>query len=128
MTLLKRFIAVLLMMCSIQAFAASESTINQYTDDFMQALNARVELTAEQKRALRPVLFNSLNAREDVIASYLGQQGLGVKRQIRDALLPLNENLQSEVQTILTPEQFDAFKQVQDRNQDEVRDRINREF
>lgn len=126
--MLKKLIALIFLFCATQVFAATEQTINEYTDEFIDALNARTELTLEEKKALRPVLFDSLNAREDVIASYMGQQGLSVKRQIRDALTPINENLQSKAQKILTPEQFDAFKQVQSRNQDAVRERINRDF
>ena len=126
--MIKRLLAVLFLFCATQAFAASQQTINQYTDDFMTALNSKVELTPEQTRALRPVLMTNLNAREDVIATYIGQKGMGVKRQIRDALQPINQKMQSEAQDILTPDQFEAFKSVQSDNQDAVRDRINRDF
>lgn len=128
MTMIKRFMAVIFLLTASHAFAASQETINQYTNDFMAALNQKVQLTDEQKKALRPVLVNNLNAREDVIASYMGQKGMGVKRQIRDALQPINQQMQGEAQQILTPEQFEAFKQVQSDNQDNVRDRINRDF
>ena len=113
---------------ALASFAASTDTINQYTDSFMSALSSQTSLSDEQKRALRPVVFNNLNAREDVIASYLGQKGMNVKMQIRDALQPINQKMQSEAQSILTPAQLDAFKQVQASKQDEVRDRINRDF
>jgi hypothetical protein len=126
--MIKRFITILCLLCATQVFAASQQTINQYADNFMTALNAKTPLTEEQKKTLRPVLVTNLNAREDVISSYMGQKGMGVKRQIRDALQPINEQMQGEAQNILTPEQFEAFKQVQSDNQDEVRDRINRDF
>jgi hypothetical protein len=125
---MKKLLATLFLFLTTQAFAASPQTANQYADDFMTSLNSKVQLTEEQKRALRPVLTTNINAREDVISSYMGQKGMGVKRQIRDALQPINEKMQSEVQDILTPDQFDAFKQVQSDNQDKVRDRINRDF
>lgn len=125
---MKKLLATLFLFLTTQAFAASTQTVNQYADDFMTALNSKVQLTEEQKRALRPVLVTNINAREDVISTYMGQKGMNVKRQIRDALQPINEKMQSEVQEILSPDQFDAFKQVQSDNQDKVRDRINRDF
>lgn len=124
----KKLLAAALILFTTTVFAASQEVINQYTDDFMKALNSKVQLTQEQKTALRPVLFNNLNAREDVIASYMGQKGIDVKRQIRDALQPINQKMQSEAQNILSSDQFDAFKDVQSDNQDAVRDRINRDF
>jgi hypothetical protein len=128
MTIFKKMCAVVLMFWMSHALAATQDTINRMTDDFLKDLEQQVQLTDEQKKSLRPVLFNSLNAREDVIASYMGQKGMSVKKQIRDQLQPINLNLQSEAQTILTPEQFDAFKKVQEKNQDVVRERINRDF
>lgn len=124
----KKISAILLMLCINQAYAAPESSINQMTQDFMTRLEQKVQLTPEQKASLQPVLFNNLNAREDVIASYQGQSGMSVKMQIRDRLQPINLNMQSEAQNILTPDQFDAFKQVQESNQAEVKARINSQF
>jgi len=128
MTTLKKLCAILLMFCMSHAYAATQDTINRMTEDFMKDLEQKVQLTDQQKKSLQPVLFNNLNAREDVIASYMGQKGMSVKKKIRDQLQPINLNLQSEAQNILTPEQFDAFKKVQEKNQDVVRERINRDF
>jgi uroporphyrinogen-III synthase len=128
MTILKKLCAVILMCCMSHAFAATQDSINRMTEDFMDSLAQRVTLTEAQKESLQPVLFNNLNAREDVIASYLGQKGMSVKMKIRDQLQPINLNMQSEAQSILTPEQFDAFKLVQETKQAEVKERINRDF
>jgi hypothetical protein len=128
MTMFKKLCAVVLMFCMSHAYAATQDTINRMTEDFMKDLEQKVQLTDQQKKSLQPVLFNNLNAREDVIASYMGQKGMSVKKKIRDQLQPINLNLQSEAQNILTPEQFDAFKKVQEKNQDAVRERINRDF
>jgi len=128
MTTLKKLCAILLMFCMSHAYAATQDTINRMTEDFMKDLEQKVQLTDQQKKSLQPVLFNNLNAREDVIASYMGQKGMSIKKKIRDQLQPINLNLQSEAQNILTPEQFDAFKKVQEKNQDVVRERINRDF
>jgi gas vesicle protein len=125
---MKKTLATALLLFTSIAFSAPAEIINQYTADFMGALNSKVQLTQEQETALKPILFNNINAREDVISSYMGQTGLGVKMQIRDALQPINEKMQAEAQAVLTPEQFDAFKAVQQKNQESVKSRINKDF
>lgn len=125
---MKKLLAIALIFCTVHAFAASKEVVDQYVNTFMAQLEQRVQLTPEQKTALQPVLFNGINAREDVIASYMGQKGMGVKMQIRDALQPINENMQSEAQDILTTEQYNAFKSVQSENQRAVKSRINSNF
>jgi len=126
--MLKKLIASALMFFAAQSFAAPKEVVNQYVDAFMNSLTQKVQLTDTQKDALRPVLYNNINAREDVITSYMGQKGMSVKKQIRDALQPINANMQSEAQDILTPEQFDAFKDVQQSNQEAVKARVNQNF
>lgn len=126
--MLKKLIAITLMLFAAQTFAAPKQVVDQYVNAFMDSLTQKVQLSNEQKTALQPVLFNNINAREDVISSHMGQKGMSVKMQIRDALEPINQNMQSEAQNILNPEQFNAFKDVQKTNQEAVKARINQNF
>lgn len=126
--MLKKLLAISLMFFAAYSLAAPKEVVDQYVNAFMDSLTQKVQLTNDQKTALRPVLFNNINAREDVITSYMGQKGMSVKKQIRDALEPINQNMQSEAQNILNPDQFNAFKDVQKGNQEAVKARINQTF
>jgi hypothetical protein len=110
------------------AFAACEPMVQSYTTEFMEELQEKVTLTPEQQDAMEGIMQSGINEREDIINSYQGQKGLKVKRQMRTELQSANEQTRSEVQQVLDDEQYQAFLEVQEKNQEKVRERINRDF
>lgn len=110
------------------AFAACEPMVKSYTAEFMEELQAKVDLTPEQQAAMEEIMYNGINEREDIINSYQGQKGLKVKKKMRDELQAANATTRSEAQEVLTDEQYKAFVEIQEKNQEKIRERINREF
>lgn len=111
------------------AYADNATYAQSQAQEFIQALDAKTKLTPEQQDSLKTIMINSINQREAIIKSHQGQKGIMVKKQIRGELETLNETTQSEVKNIpLDDQQYQAFLDVQQARQEQLRDRINSEF
>lgn len=107
---------------------ADPSSVESESQDFMQTLEAKTILTTEQQDGMKKIIEDSINQREQIIASHQGEKGIQVKKQIRDELETLNGKTQSEVQKVLDQQQYQAYLDVQEAREDRIRDRINSQF
>lgn len=122
------FVALFAFVFYANAFAIDEAYVKTQTQSFMQDLDAKITLSAEQKTEMEKILSDSISQRETIIAKYKGQKGIGVKKKIRDELEAVNASTQAQVQKVLTEQQYKDFLTVQEAHKQQVRDRINSEF
>ncbi|MGA2655691.1 MAG: hypothetical protein ABSF18_06905 [Gammaproteobacteria bacterium] len=118
--ILQVFIALLTLAFFTSAFAVEEAYVQSQAQAFMQDLQAKTTLTAEQQTQMKQILTHSINERENAIAKY--------QRNIRNDLEAINATTQSEVQKVLNDQQYKAFLEVQDARKQQIRQRIESEF
>jgi hypothetical protein len=115
------------------AAGAQESNSNDAGFRLEQAMT-RLALNDAQKKALAPVLKDTLSAQQAILASYgidieKGErpaQGLGIRNAMamKRELDALRANTLKTVSGILSAEQLDEFKRMQAEGQAEMRERI----
>jgi hypothetical protein len=115
------------------AAGAQESNSNDAGLRLEQAMT-RLALNDAQKKALAPVLKDTLSAQQAILGSYgidieKGErpaQGLGIRNAMamKRELDALRANTLKTVSGILSAEQLDEFKRMQAERQAEMRERI----
>ena len=100
----------------------------------MEETRARLNLSDEQVEALTPVLKESMTAQQSILSKYgvnleggsNGGQQLGLReaRAMKKELDFVRTETLDTVDDILTDEQFDEFKRIQEERRAEMRQRI----
>lgn len=126
--ILKVFMTLLAVTFYANVFAADQAYVDSQVKSFMQDLQAKTTLTAEQQTQMQKILTDSITKRENAIAKYQGQSGMSVKMSIRNDLEAINASTQTEVQQVLNEQQYQSFLAVQDVHKEQVKKRINNEF
>ena len=100
----------------------------------MEETRARLNLSDEQVEALTPVLKQSMTAQQSILSKYgvnleggsNGGQQLGLReaRAMKKELDVVRTETLDTVDDILTDEQFDEFKRIQEERRAEMRQRI----
>ncbi len=122
------FIAVLSLLFFSTVFAVDQASVDSQVQAFMQDLEAKTTLTADQQTQMKQILTQSINDREAALAKYKGKSGMSVKRDIRNDLEAINSKTQSEVKKVLDDQQYKAFLEVQDARKQQIKQRIEKEF
>jgi hypothetical protein len=122
------FIAVLSLFFFSNVFAVDQAAVDSQVQSFMQDLQAKTTLTAEQQTQMKQILTHSINDREAALAQYKGQSGMSVKRDIRNDLEAINGKTQNEVKKVLNEQQYKAFLEVQDARKQQIKQRVENEF
>ncbi len=96
----------------------------------------RLELTEEQIEQVEPVLRESAAARHEILSKYgmdpesrqssEGKPGMREMRTMRKEMEAVRKNVLDQLEPILSEEQFQEFKLMQDERRAEMRERIRR--
>jgi hypothetical protein len=126
--------AMLFILSLFSAPAGAEDERAAMAKEQMQETFERLELTDEQIEQVRPVLQESASAQREILASYgmdpQGRQasakkpGLRQMKAMRKEMHAVRENTLSELDPILSDEQFAEFKLIQQERQAEMRERM----
>ena len=100
----------------------------------MQKTIERLELTDEQLEQVKPVLQGAASEQQKILASYgmdpqsrqnaTSKPGIRKMRAMRSEMDAVRENTLSELGPILSDEQMEEFKLIQEERQAEMRERM----
>jgi len=99
----------------------------------MEETEERLQLTDEQRDAVRPILEDSYMQRQAILEKYgidlestnrSDRPGRRTLRQIRNDLNRENEETTRKLEAVLTGDQMDRWKTLQEERRAEMRDRI----
>ncbi|MEM8767256.1 MAG: Spy/CpxP family protein refolding chaperone [Pseudomonadota bacterium] len=131
--ILMTFIPLLLTLTSPTIQAETETSAAQLEERLAQA-RARLELTDRQAEQMQPVMQESLARQRSILASYgldldnpdapSERPGFRQARAMRGELEDVRADMLTKLEDILTPSQLDEFKQMQEAQRAEIRERI----
>ena len=121
-----------LLATSMQAVAEDDRTAA--ANEQMQQTIERLELTDEQIEKVEPVLQESAARRQEILSSYgvdpeAGQDSAGKMnprkmRAMRNEMNAVRDDTLSQLKEILSDEQLEEFKLMQEERQAEMRERM----
>ena len=123
---------IVLLATGMQAVAEDDRT--EKAKEQIQQTIERLELTDEQAEQVKPVLEESAAARQEILSSYgmdpesrqdsVGKPGIRKMRAMRNEMNTLRENTLGELEQVLSDEQLEEFKRIQEERQAEMRERM----
>ena len=114
------------------AVAQDREEIEAKAEERLEQVIENLELTDEQVEALRPIFQSSFERQAAVLEQYGidlsdGEQGGKLSRRERRKLIgdlkDEREKTDDAIAEVLTDEQFDAYKEMVEERQDEMRER-----
>jgi Spy/CpxP family protein refolding chaperone len=114
------------------AVAQDREEIEAKAEERLEQVIENLELTDEQVEALRPIFQSSIERQAAVLEQYGidlsdGEQGGKLsrreRRKLRGDLKDEREKTDDAIAEVLTDEQFDAYKEMAEERQDEMRAR-----
>lgn len=114
------------------AVAQDREEIEAKAEERLEQVIENLELTDEQVEALRPIFQSSFERQAAVLEQYGidlsdGEQGGKLSRRERRKLIgdlkDEREKTDDAIAEVLTDEQFDAYKEMAEERQDEMRER-----
>jgi Spy/CpxP family protein refolding chaperone len=114
------------------AVAQDREEIEAKAEERLEQVIENLELTDEQVEALRPIFQSSFERQAAVLEQYGidlsdGEQGGKLsrreRRKLRGDLKDEREKTDDAIAEVLTDEQFDAYKEMAEERQDEMRER-----
>ena len=132
-------IRILVIFAAMAAVMASATTHAQddraaEAEERMEQAKARLNLTDEQADQMAPVLESSIEARREILANYgvdlesgngsASKLGFRKARAMKKELEVVRADTLDAVDDILTDEQLDEFRRIQEERQAEVRERF----
>lgn len=125
-------IAASALLLSGVAVAQDREEIEDKAEERLEQVIENLELTDEQVEALRPIFQSSFERQAAVLEQYGidlsdGEQGGKLsrreRRKLRGDLKDEREKTDDAIAEVLTDEQFDAYKEMAEERQDEMRER-----
>lgn len=123
---------IVLLATGMQAVAEDDRT--EKAKEQIQQTIERLELTDEQAEQVKPVLEESAAAGQEILSSYgmdpesrqdsAGKPGIRKMRAMRNEMNALRENTLGELEQVLSDEQLEDFKRIQEERQAEMRERM----
>ncbi len=105
-------------------------------EEQMRQTFERLELTDEQIEQVEPILLESAAARQEILSKYgmdpesrqgsEGRPAMREMRAMRKEMQAVQKSVLDELEPILSEEQFEEFKLIQDDRRAEMRERIRR--
>ncbi len=98
--------------------------------EFMVAAKERLQITDEQAPLVEEIMKESMERREAILAKYEGNGGekprarLQKIRSMRDELEGAGQDTYNKMSDVLTPEQLDEFKVIQQEMREKMRERL----
>lgn len=132
MRLLLALVAASALLLSGVAVAQDREEIEAKAEERLEQVIENLELTDEQVEALRPIFQSSFERQAAVLEQYGidlsdGEQGGKLSRRERRKLIgdlkDEREKTDDAIAEVLTDEQFDAYKEMAEERQDEMRER-----
>ena len=132
MRLLLALVAASALLLSGVAVAQDREEIEDKAEERLEQVIENLELTDEQVEALRPIFQSSFERQAAVLEQYGidlsdGEQGGKLsrreRRKLRGDLKDEREKTDDAIAEVLTDEQFDAYKEMAEERQDEMRER-----
>lgn len=126
-------IAASALLLSGVAVAQDREEIEDKAEERLEQVIENLELTDEQVEALRPIFQSSFERQAAVLEQYGidlsdGEQGGKLsrreRRKLRGDLKDEREKTDDAIAEVLTDEQFDAYKEMAEERQDEMRERL----
>jgi hypothetical protein len=126
-------IAASALLLSGVAVAQDREEIEAKAEERLEQVIENLELTDEQVEALRPIFQSSFERQAAVLEQYGidlsdGEQGGKLsrreRRKLRGDLKDEREKADDAIAEVLTDEQFDAYKEMAEERQDEMRERL----
>lgn len=114
------------------AVAQDREEIEAKAEERLEQVIENLELTDEQVEALRPIFQSSFERQAAVLEQYGidlsdGEQGGKLsrreRRKLKGDLKDEREKTDDAIAEVLTDEQFDAYKEMAEERQDEMRER-----
>lgn len=114
------------------AVAQDREEIEAKAEERLEQVIENLELTDEQVEALRPIFQSSFERQAAVLEQYGidlsdGEQGGKLsrreRRKLKGDLKDEREKTDNAIAEVLTDEQFDAYKEMAEERQDEMRER-----
>jgi Spy/CpxP family protein refolding chaperone len=112
---------------------AADDNASQALDQIQQTIE-QLDLSDEQIEQIKPVLQESMAAQQEIMSSYgidienregpSGKLGPRKAMSMRKELDEVRADTLNELEDILSAEQLDEFKAIQDQRRAEMRDRI----
>lgn len=133
MRLLLALVAASALLLSGVAVAQDREEIEDKAEERLEQVIENLELTDEQVEALRPIFQSSFERQAAVLEQYGidlsdGEQGGKLsrreRRKLRGDLKDEREKADDAIAEVLTDEQFDAYKEMAEERQDEMRERL----
>ena len=125
-------IAASALLLSGVAVAQDREEIEDKAEERLEQVIENLELTDEQVEALRPIFQSSFERQAAVLEQYGidlsdGEQGGKLsrreRRKLKGDLKDEREKADDAIAEVLTDEQFDAYKEMAEERQDEMRER-----
>lgn len=125
-------IAASALLLSGVAVAQDREEIEDKAEERLEQVIENLELTDEQVEALRPIFQSSFERQAAVLEQYGidlsdGEQGGKLsrreRRKLKGDLKDEREKTDDAIAEVLTDEQFDAYKEMAEERQDEMRER-----
>lgn len=132
MRLLLALVAASALLLSGVAVAQDREEIEAKAEERLEQVIENLELTDEQVEALRPIFQSSFERQAAVLEQYGidlsdGEQGGKLsrreRRKLKGDLKDEREKTDDAIAEVLTDEQFDAYKEMAEERQDEMRER-----
>ncbi|MEO0580143.1 MAG: hypothetical protein AAFZ58_15755, partial [Pseudomonadota bacterium] len=126
-------VATLLTLSFFGTQAVAEDDRAAKIQEQMQQTIERLDLTDEQIEKIKPIMQESMEARQKIMASYgidpensdgAGKLGMRKARAMRKEMNAINAGTLSELEQILTAEQLNEYKAIQKERQAEMKERI----
>ena len=133
MRLLLALVAASALLLSGVAVAQDREEIEDKAEERLEQVIENLELTDEQVEALRPIFQSSFERQAAVLEQYGidlsdGEQGGKLsrreRRKLKGDLKDEREKTDDAIAEVLTDEQFDAYKEMAEERQDEMRERL----
>lgn len=131
---MKRYLIGMTVIFALTASPPSLAQTGPDPEQRMEEVTSRLGLSDEQVEQLAPVLEKSRAAQQEILSKYGidlesgsgPSQKLGMRngRAMRQELDVVRSDMLAEVEGILTNEQFEAFKQIQEERRAEMRERV----
>jgi hypothetical protein len=109
---------------SLRADTASASSTLDRQTNLVEKISAQLQLAAEQKVKVEPILKESFAKRKAVIERYRGQSGLKAWRSMRKELDSIRQETDEKLATILSKDQMKAYQKLRSEMKAELRETI----
>lgn len=95
------------------SYAGAQNRRFQSPDQMLSNLKERLSLSEEQVTQIRPIVEEQIEKRRAIHEKYK-DEGRSGRRSMRDEMQKTREDMETRLEAILSTEQMDAFRKLQD--------------